>query len=541
MENVAIYCRLSKDDGDDTESNSIKTQKMIIESYCRRQGWVVYDTYIDDGYSGTNFDRPGFQRMYQDIIDAKVNLVLTKDLSRLGRNYILTGYYYQVFFPEAGVRFIAVNDHIDTKNDDNDLAMAAFKNIMNDLQSKQIGKSIRAARRIRIENKYNCNGTAPYGFFFNNEHVLVPDPDIVPIVRFIYEEYVSNQNSSRIAAILNERGVPSRSSYLLHFNSYQNGKASTKWFVGAPLDIIKNAAYMGAVAIATTRKISPYQRKYATIPVEEQEIIYDCHEAIVSRELWEQANTLCLQSRKNRYANKQQPIRELYSGKTYCAHCGKALNFFINNGTGYLVCNCWPPKTGRSSRGVNTRILTQHLLNEIRKIAQICEADENDAYSFIFDHISRERDITPLEIEIDINKTLKRIEVLNDKMSNFDQYTSSKQFQRKQKDVIFGALESSMKEEEKKLNELRESNRVLPSDHDVYQFVRLARKFGYISDIERSVLDKIVEKIYFTRKMNNTNYQQDRIIVKYKHVGILTGIYKPKAMNALDVSNTEHT
>ena len=167
MESVAIYCRLSKDDGDDAESNSIKTQKMILESYCRRQGWVVYDTYVDDGYSGTNFDRPGFQRMYQDIIDAKVNLVISKDLSRLGRNYILTGYYYQVFFPEAGVRFIAVNDHIDTKNENNDMAMAAFKNIMNDLLSKQLGKSISAARRIRIENKYNCNCRAPYGYFFN--------------------------------------------------------------------------------------------------------------------------------------------------------------------------------------------------------------------------------------------------------------------------------------------------------------------------------------------------------------------------------------
>ena len=121
MESVALYCRLSKDDGDDTESNSIKTQKMILESYCKRNGWAVYDTYIDDGYSGTNFDRPGFQRMYQDVINAKVNVVITKDLSRLGRNYILTGYYYQVFFPEADVRYIAVNDHIDTKNENNDM------------------------------------------------------------------------------------------------------------------------------------------------------------------------------------------------------------------------------------------------------------------------------------------------------------------------------------------------------------------------------------------------------------------------------------
>lgn len=115
IESVAIYCRLSKEDGDDNQSNSIKTQKMIIENYCKKRGWTVYDTYIDDGFSGMNFERPSFQRMHQDVINAKVNVVITKDLSRLGRNYIMTGYYYQVFFPESNVRYIAVNDHIDKK------------------------------------------------------------------------------------------------------------------------------------------------------------------------------------------------------------------------------------------------------------------------------------------------------------------------------------------------------------------------------------------------------------------------------------------
>lgn len=155
---VAVYCRLSKEDGDDVESNSIKTQKLIIESYCRRQGWAVYDTYVDDGFSGMNFERHGFQRMYKDIVDGKISIVITKDLSRLGRNYILTGYYYQVFFPEAGVRFIAINDRIDTCNENSDMAIAAFKNIMNDFYSKMQSKNIRAAYTARIENKINSSG-----------------------------------------------------------------------------------------------------------------------------------------------------------------------------------------------------------------------------------------------------------------------------------------------------------------------------------------------------------------------------------------------
>ena len=513
MESVAIYCRLSKDDGDDAESNSIKTQKMIIENFCKRIGWAVYDTYVDDGYSGMNYDRPGFQRMYQDVIDAKVNVVISKDLSRLGRNYILTGYYYQVFFPEAGVRYIAVNDHIDTKNENNDMAMAAFKNIMNDLHVKIQGKSIRAARRIRVENKINCNGKAPYGYFFNKEHVLVPDPDIVPIVKFIYEEYIRNPNAARIAAILNERGVPTRSAHLLHYELYQNGKVSTKWPRGTPLEIIKNPLYMGALAISTRRKSSQYQRKYVKIPVNEQELIYDCHEAIVTREIWEQANALRMQIGIKRPGYKE-PIREVYRGKLYCAHCGRALKLDIVDGGGVLTCKCWPPGRMHSFRTIHLNQIERHLLFEIHKIAQVCEVDETDAYSFIFTHISRERDMTPVEIEIEINRTRKRIEALEDKILNFEQYTSSKHLQPKQKDAIYSALESSMKEEDEKLNKLKESDSVLPSGNDIYQFVRTARRFGYIERIEWEVLDEMIDKIYITRKMNETQYQQDRISVK---------------------------
>ena len=196
---VAIYCRLSKEDGDDAESNSIKTQKLIIENYCKRQGWNVFDTYIDDGFSGTNFERPSFQKMYQDIVDAKVNVVITKDLSRLGRNYIFTGYYYQVFFPQAGVRYIAINDHIDTDSVDNDMTMAAFKNILNDMYTKNLSKNMIASRKIRFENKINCNSLALYGYKFNSDRVLVPDPDYAPIVRYIFEEYIKDPVITHIA------------------------------------------------------------------------------------------------------------------------------------------------------------------------------------------------------------------------------------------------------------------------------------------------------------------------------------------------------
>ena len=141
--NTAIYCRLSKDDDNIGESSSIQTQKSMLEGYCREQCFLVHDFYVDDGYSGLNYNRPGFERMLNDIDNGKVNLVITKDLSRLGRDYIQTGYYTEVYFEKKKVRYIALNDGFDSDRDDNDIA--PFKNILNDMYAKDLSCKVKAA------------------------------------------------------------------------------------------------------------------------------------------------------------------------------------------------------------------------------------------------------------------------------------------------------------------------------------------------------------------------------------------------------------
>lgn len=142
--NVAIYCRLSLDDGNDGDSSSIKTQKIMLEEYVKEKGFNIYDYYIDDGYSGLNFNRPAFQRMIKDIEAGFVNLVITKDLSRLGRDYIMTGYYNEIFFPNHNVRYISINDNVDTLYDNNDIA--PFKNILNDMYAKDISRKLKVLK-----------------------------------------------------------------------------------------------------------------------------------------------------------------------------------------------------------------------------------------------------------------------------------------------------------------------------------------------------------------------------------------------------------
>ena len=160
--NTGIYCRLSSDDGNQGDSSSIQTQKLMLEKHCKEQGFTIYDYYVDDGFSGLNFNRPSFQRLLTDIESGKINLVITKDLSRLGRDYIQTGYYTEVYFQSKGVRYIALNDAIDTSHDNNDIA--PFKNILNDMYAKDLSRKIKTAKRQRALNGMFISAQTPFGY-----------------------------------------------------------------------------------------------------------------------------------------------------------------------------------------------------------------------------------------------------------------------------------------------------------------------------------------------------------------------------------------
>ena len=183
---TALYCRLSKDDDQSGESISIGTQRAILEDYCREQGYPIHKVYIDDGYSGTNFNRPGFQELLDDVERRTVNLVITKDLSRLGRDYIMTGYYSEIYFPSKGVRYIAVADNFDSLKNDNDIA--PFKNILNDMYARDISRKIKNAKRQRAKNGLQRLAQPPYGYRMNPDipSRLIIDPEPAEVVRLIF-------------------------------------------------------------------------------------------------------------------------------------------------------------------------------------------------------------------------------------------------------------------------------------------------------------------------------------------------------------------
>ena len=212
---AGIYCRLSSEDSAEHESMSIGNQKAMLSDYVKRQGWEVGDIYIDDGYSGTNFERPDFKRMIGDIENGKINMVVVKDLSRLGRNYIMCGQYTEIYFPEKGVRFIAVNDNVDTINNTGSMDITPFKHILNDMYAKDISTKIKSSLHMKAMRGEYLGALDPYGYVRDpkDKHKLLVNEETAPIVKRIFEMCAGGMGSRSIATTLNNEGVLSPAEY----------------------------------------------------------------------------------------------------------------------------------------------------------------------------------------------------------------------------------------------------------------------------------------------------------------------------------------
>ena len=217
---AAIYCRLSRDDGTESESNSIITRRQILRRYAKEQGFLIYDEYVDDEYSGTTFDRPDFKRMMRDIEDGKVNAILTKDLSRLGRNNAIVAHYTEIYFPENNVRVIAVNDNIDTFKDDNEIM--PFKSVINEFYARDISKKTRSAFEIKAQNGEFTGSLPPYGYKkdLHDKHKLIPDKIAANIKKCIFALAVQGYDPYKIAQVLKNEKIPKPRVYA----AYQEGK-----------------------------------------------------------------------------------------------------------------------------------------------------------------------------------------------------------------------------------------------------------------------------------------------------------------------------
>ena len=339
--NVGIYCRLSNDDERDGESVSIENQKLLLQNYVRQRGWNEVDTYIDDGYSGTNFDRPGVKRLIEDAKAKRINVILVKDLSRFGRNYIEFGQYTDYLFPSLGCRFIALNNGIDTESTNGSTDVMCFLNLFNEFYSRDTSKKVKAVKKACAENG-KFMGTYPsYGYKRDpaDKHHLIIDPDAAEIVRLIYRMFLEGTSKHGIAMYLNEHGVPSPAAYRRMKGLPVSSDADNPmWSARTIHEILTKEIYTGDLVQGRHRVKSYKVHQIEAVPEEDWVRVPNTHEAIIDRATFEKVQSLL--KRDTRTSPKGRQVH-LFSGFLRCPDCGKALTRSVSGSHVYYACSTY--------------------------------------------------------------------------------------------------------------------------------------------------------------------------------------------------------
>lgn len=527
---VGAYLRLSRDDERDGESLSIENQRSIVTDYITKKGWVLVDTYIDDGLTGTNFDRPQFQRMIDDVRNGRINCVVVKDLSRFGRNYIQIGEYTDYLFPTLGCRFIAINDGIDTLEKENELM--PFKNLVNEWYSRDQSKKVKSAKVARAKNGFFMGAYAPYGYIKNEDKKppLLIDEYAAPIVRRIFEMRATGMGYRTIATKLNdEKIVPPREYYYNSIGKPNPKKGLRSWSDVVVREILKNEAYIGNIVQMRKGTISYKNKTQVNRPQEEWVRAEGTHEPIISIELWETARKLGDRGTVGK-SNKDGEI-SLFSGLLKCGDCGRSMKFVRdsntrkdghrNNHHAYICCGysqggkaiCSPHRTLES-------IFSDLILGDIREKAQMISLDQDAVIAEI--KRKKQADTTTEQKAME-----KKLQSLRHRLSELERLIS-----KLYEEMVLGDIPREMVLDmmDKYKNEQHEKQTLAAQiaeqlthsqevEHDIREWVSLIQGSKDIERLDRELLIKLVEKIVVGQKSMVDGVERQEITIIYNLVG----------------------
>ena len=318
---TALYCRLSQDDALDGESNSITNQKALLSKYAADHGFRNTRFFVDDGFSGTSFQRPGFQEMMKYVEDYSVSAVIVKDLSRLGREYSYMGRLQDFIFPAYDVRFIAINDDVDSAKGENDFAV--FKNVFNDYYAKDTSKKIRAVVKMRGEAGEHLASNPPYGYIKDprDKKKWIVDEEAAKVVQRIFSLCIEGKGPMQIAKILTADKVLTVTAYHARQKGWTVPENLYRWNTNAVLRIMERREYTGCTVNFKTYTNSIWDKKQRDNPLEKQAIFPNTHEVIIEEAVFEKVQ----QVRQQRHRNTRTGRSSIFSGLVYCADCGEKL------------------------------------------------------------------------------------------------------------------------------------------------------------------------------------------------------------------------
>jgi len=494
--NCALYCRLSKDDDLLGESNSITNQKEILKQYAKENNLNIYDIYVDDGYSGTNFDRPDFKRMIQDIKDKKVNMVIVKDTSRLGRDYIGFGEYIEKFFPQNQVRVISILDNYDSAIDNGVADTLPFRAVINDLYAKDISKKVKASKhKNAVNGLFNGNRT-PYGYKRdeNDHHKLVKDEQYAKIVRRIFDLYLEGIPLTQISYTFNDKHIPTPSQI-----SGTGRNVSTVWKPSFIKHILKNEVYIGNMVQEKNKRINYKLKKRIKNDKDKWVRVENTHEPIIEKEKFYAVQDILASKSTTRVKSRNW----LLKGLVVCSDCGKKMGTTTHsNDTLYLRCHTYamlPKQRLCTPHNINYQKLENAVINEVQKICREY-LDKKKMKQIIDSELERQKN----EQEISMQKSLlaKSIEVLN--------FQIEKLYEDKLNGLInnddFSRMyNKKVQERENAQNQLKSLNE-FKFDKQTVDYEKIINEFLEKDNITPYMLNSLIEKIEVDNNKQVTIY-----------------------------------
>ena len=526
-----LYARLSQEDDRAGDSNSIVEQKLLLEKYARDQGFENTLFLSDDGYSGTNFERPSWKKVVELIDSGEVETLIVKDLSRLGREHLQVGYYTEIYLPQKGVRFIAVNDNVDSLVEGSS-DFNPIRNWTNELHAKETSKKVRTTKRMQAERGERIGGAPPYGYKKKspNSKEIIPDEQTKPVVQHIFQLCASGKGPCQIARQLKEEQVPNPSNhYYQQTGATLCGLDTThpyNWSGSTVAHILDNIVYLGHTLGLKTTTISYKNKTEIKRPKSEQALVENTHEPIISQDLWDIVRDVREHKRR---APKHMEEPNLFSGLVYCADCGKYLVFCrtekMKKDDYYFRCSVYSKKGKEfcTPHQIKEKDLKTIVLDDLRRITHFARLKPRQ----FADHINRRKSA---ELRKEITRLQKELDAMKKRSGEL-----STLFKRLYEDNVLGRvtneqfrmLSTDYNAEQKAMEETipdREARleRLKASAANVEAFIEKAMRFTAIHELTPELLRLFIQRIEIGergKRYSRSSGQNVRIV--YRDIGVV--------------------
>ncbi len=530
---TALYCRLSKDDGTNNESMSISTQKTMLKDYAKRNGFLNCQFYVDDGYSGTNYDRPAFRQLIEDIQDGEVSTLITKDLSRLGRNYLETGTYIEVFFPNHNVRYIAINDGVDSI-DNAQMDITPFRNIINEMYAKDTSRKIKSALHARkMQGKYMAT-TAPFGYQKDEKdhNHLVIDEVTAPVVELIFSIAEEGVGLHTICNRLRKAKVIKPSFYKKEmFERYTDEEKMYDWDTAYVSKILHDPVYAGNLTVAERPTKTMRSKKRQYIPYAEREVIYGTHEPIIEQSRWNTVQKI-LESRPPVIGESSSGYDNIFRGIIKCADCGSAMLAKVeqkrkhNNvlDKTFYCCTKYRKfgKEGCSSHTIEARTVHEVVLADIQKHAGQALADRKAMVTEIAERLNLQMSADREQQKKELRQCKQRVSEIENLYAKLYEDLTRELITEKRFQMLSARFDSEQEELTAKIKEL-EKSAIADKEQlsSIEQFAEQISGYAGITELNFKIINQLIEKILVSEPVEVDGQKIQRLTIHYKFIGAL--------------------